>query len=127
MEKTRSKKYGLGWIFGYTKGTRAFIALFALIILIATGLEMSIAFFLRAFVDIAMGESDASLLTVGLFAAAVMGVAGIMYMLSSILSKFIYGRTERKLRTGLLDIIFTRRMRHSSGTRRRPRQPVKIP
>ena len=100
MEQSKSRKYGLGWIFKYTNGTRAYLALFALMILIATGLEMSIAFFLKAFVDIAMGESNASLLNVGLLAAAVMAVAGVMYMLSSVLSKYIYGKTERKVRTG---------------------------
>jgi len=110
MEQEKLKKYGLGWIFKYTNGTRAYLVLFALMILIATGLEMSIAFFLKAFVDIAMGESSASLLSVGLLAAAVMAVAGVIYMLSAVLSKYIYGKTERKVRTGLLDIIFSRRM-----------------
>jgi len=110
MESTKTKNYGFSWIFGQTKGTRAYIALFAVIILIATGLEMSFAFFLKAFVDIATGESTASLLNVGLIAVGVVAAAGVMYMLSSIISKYIYGRTERKLRTGLLDVIFTRRM-----------------
>jgi len=110
----RTGKYGLGWIFGHIKGTRRYIALFAVVILIATGLEMSIAFFLKAFVDIALGESSASILSVGLIAAAVMAGAGIMLMIGSVLSKFIYGRTERKLRTGLLDVIFTRKMQDIS-------------
>jgi len=110
MEESKRKKYGLGWIYGQTKGTRAYLALFAVIILIATGLEVSFAFFLKAFVDIATGESSASLLNVALLAGVVLFAAGGLYMISSVLSKYIYGRTERKLRTGLLDTIFTRRM-----------------
>jgi len=107
-------KYGLGWIFEQTKGIRWYLVLFTVIILVATGLELSFAFFLREFVDIETGESTSSLLTVGLFAGVVLIVAGIFYMLSFVLSKYIYGSTERKLRTNLLDIIFTRRMRDIS-------------
>ncbi|MCL2820658.1 MAG: ABC transporter ATP-binding protein/permease [Oscillospiraceae bacterium] len=114
MESGKTKKYGLGWIFGYIKGTRLYLALFAVIILIATGLEMSFAFFLKEFVDIALGESTSSLPGVALFAVAVMAGVGLMYMLGAVVSKFIYGRTERKLRTTLLETIFTRRMRDIS-------------
>ena len=110
MERTTSHKYGLGWIYGHTKGTRGFLSLFALIIIIATTLEVSFAFFLKEFIDIAMGESGSSLLNVGLISLAVLGSCGLMMMISSVLGKYIYGKTERKLRTGLLDTIFTRRM-----------------
>ncbi|MDR2570195.1 MAG: ABC transporter ATP-binding protein/permease [Oscillospiraceae bacterium] len=108
--KKNINKYGLGWIFEQTKGVRKHLALLTFMVLIATGLEVSFAFFLKAFVDIAIGESGASLLNVGLLAGVVIAVAGIIFMLNSILSKYIYGKTERKLRTGLLSVIFTRRM-----------------
>jgi len=110
METTKKTKYGLGWIFAQTKGIRLYLVLFTIVILIATGLELSFAFFIKEFIDIATGESSSSLLTVALLAGAALAVAGIFYMLSFILSKYIYGRTERKLRTNLLGIIFSRRM-----------------
>ena len=105
-----NKKYGLGWIFKQTKGIRPFIAIFTITVLIATGLEVSFAFFLKEFVDIATGESTASLINVGLIAGIVIGTAGIFYMLNSVLSKYIYGKTERNLRSKLLSVIFSRRM-----------------
>jgi len=110
MESTMSKKYGLGWIFGNTKGTRAFLALFAVMVIVYTSLEVSFAFFLKMFIDIAMGESNASLLNVGLVSLAVLATCGLVMMLSSIVSKYIYGKTERGLRARLLETIFTRRM-----------------
>jgi len=93
MEKTNTTKYGLGWIFQQTKGIRLYLVLFTVVILIATGLELSFAFFLKEFVDIATGESNSSLLTVALLAGAALAVAGVLYMLSFILSKYIYGVT----------------------------------
>ena len=110
METTKTKKYGLGWIFRQTKGIRVYLLLFTIVILAATGLELSFAFFLKEFVDIATGESNSSLLTVALLAGAALAVAGVFYMLSFVLSKYIYGKTERKLRTYLLETIFSRRM-----------------
>ena len=110
MELATSGKYGLGWIFRQTKGTRSYLSLFTVVVLIATALEVSFAFFLKEFIDVAMGESSTSLLTVGLLSLAVLAVCGIMVMLSSVLGKYIYGRTERGLRARLLDTIFTRRM-----------------
>jgi len=114
-----AKKYGLGWIFKQTKGVRWYLAIFTVMILIATGLEVSFAFFLKEFVDIATGDSNSSLLNVGLLSGAVLVIVGIVSMLSSIVSKYIYGKTERNIRSSLLDVIFSRRMvdisKHHTG------------
>ena len=108
--KKEKSKYGLGWIFRQTKGTRVYVVLFTIMVLIATALEVSFAFFLKGFIDIAMGESSASLLNVGLLSLVVLAVCGLVLMLSSVVAKYIYGKTERKLRTGLLSTILTRRL-----------------
>ena len=114
-----AEKYGLGWIFKQTKGIRLYLALFTIVILVATGLELSFAFFLKEFVDIATGYSDSSLLSVGLLAGVALAVAGALYMLSYVLSKYIYGKTESNIRAGLLGIIFSRKMsdisKHHTG------------
>jgi len=110
METEKKTKYGLGWIFRQTKGIRLYLVLFTVVILIATGLELSFAFFIKEFIDIATGESSSSLLNVALLAGAALAIAGIFYMLSFVLSKYIYGKTESKLRVNLLDVIFSRRM-----------------
>jgi len=110
MENTKRGKFGLGWIFEQTKGTRSYLALFTIIVIVATALEVSFAFFLKIFIDIAMGESTASLLSVGLISLAVLALCGLFLMLGSVVSKYIYGKTERGLRAGLLNTIFTRRM-----------------
>ena len=63
-KKRKKDRYGLGWIFEQTKGTRAYLAIFTVIVIVATALEVSFAFFLKTFIDIAMGESNASLINV---------------------------------------------------------------
>jgi len=110
METIKTKKYGLGWIITQIKGAKWYLLLFTGIIFFANGLEVSVAFFLKEFVDIATGESSRSILNTALLAGATVGIAGVLYMLSHVLQKYIYGRTERKLRTDLLGTIFTRRM-----------------
>jgi ABC-type multidrug transport system fused ATPase/permease subunit len=57
-----------------------------------------------------MGESNSTLLNVGLLAGGVLAVAGLFFMINSVLSKYIYGKTERSLRSKLLSVIFSRRM-----------------
>jgi ABC-type bacteriocin/lantibiotic exporter with double-glycine peptidase domain len=108
MEKEK-KAYGLGWIYKQTKGSRAHLVLLTVLVLFATGLQISLAYFLKLFIDIATGELDASLLFVGLLALAVVGGGGVFFMLISALSKYIYGKTERRLRTEMMKTVFTRR------------------
>jgi ABC-type bacteriocin/lantibiotic exporter with double-glycine peptidase domain len=110
VKQTSKNEYGLGWISQKTKGTRLQLSLYTFFILCGAGIELSIAFFLKTFIDIATGDVDASLLRVGLLAGAVIAVGGIIYLLNSILSKWIYGKIERNLRTELMDVIFSRRM-----------------
>jgi ABC-type bacteriocin/lantibiotic exporter with double-glycine peptidase domain len=110
MSRKEKPKYGLNWISAKTKGTRFHIVLYTILILVSTAVGLSMAYFLKLFVDIATGELDASLLAIGGIAVAVVAVGGLIAMLASVLSKYIYGRTERELRTELLGVIFSRRM-----------------
>ena len=103
-------KYGLKWIFSKTKGLRPQLALFTFLVLLSSATEISIAYFLKLFMDIATGESELSLLTVGVLSVAVIAVTGVFAMLISVLSKYIYGKTERNLRSELMSVIFSRRM-----------------
>ncbi|MCL2665667.1 MAG: ABC transporter ATP-binding protein/permease, partial [Defluviitaleaceae bacterium] len=102
--------YGFKWIAKKTKGMRLCLFLFTVLILIATMIELSMAFFIKLFVDTATGDADAPLLTVGLAALALIAAGSVFFVFASVLSKYIYGTTERRLRADLLDAIFSRRM-----------------
>lgn len=117
MEK--KNEYGLTWIFKKTKGIRFLFWLLILFVIINNILSVSIAYFLKLFVDVATGDLDASLLSIGTFALAAVSLVGLFTILSSILAQSIQRRIERNLNTELMSIIFTRRFidisRHHTG------------
>jgi ABC-type bacteriocin/lantibiotic exporter with double-glycine peptidase domain len=102
--------YGINWIYKKTKGARFQLALFTFLTLIGTIITISLAYFIKLFIDIATGEIEESLIRVGLIAIAVIGFGGIITVIRSILSQFIYGKTERGLRTELMSVILSRRL-----------------
>jgi len=108
----KDRKYGLGWIFSKMKGVRFLLAICVTLVLAETVLTLAIAFFLRAFVDIATGHSTLDLLTVGLVAIAVTILSGIISMVLSIMKQYVIGKTERGLRVELMSVILTRRAEH---------------
>jgi len=103
-------EYGLGWIYGQTKGTRWLLALWTILVLATVGTNMVIPFFLKWFMDIATGEATDSLLRVGLLAMAVVAVGGVVFIFRGMVYRYAEGKTERKLRMGLMDVILTRRL-----------------
>jgi ABC-type bacteriocin/lantibiotic exporter with double-glycine peptidase domain len=110
MKQKSKSEYGFTWIFKRTKGTRPLLALYTFLILCNTVAAISMAYFLKLFVDVATGDLDASLLIIGAIAVMVIAAGGIFIMLSSVVSKLIYGKIERGLRTELMSTIFSRRM-----------------
>lgn len=115
----KKDKYGLNWIFKKAKGTRFLLMLYALFVIINTGLTLSMAYFLKIFVDIATGNSDSSLVNTALLALAAMGLVGVITMINAVLTQFITGKTERNLRMEVMDIILSRRLvdisKHHTG------------
>lgn len=103
------KEYGLRWVFKRTRSTRPQLALYILLILCVTIGQISLSYFLKAFVDVATGV-DAPLLRIGGIAIAVIGAGGIVTMIASVIAKYIHGKTECSLRTELLSVILSRRM-----------------
>jgi len=108
--KNKKDKYGLNWIFNKTKGLRPHLALFTFLIIINTAITISIAYFLKLFIDVATGETEESLIYIAFLAMAVMSVSGILTVISSVLAKLIYGKTERNLRVETMRVILSRRM-----------------
>jgi ABC-type multidrug transport system fused ATPase/permease subunit len=108
--KKEKQQYTLGWIFSQTKGTRPALALFTVLTVAGAIIELTFAFFIREFINIATGISDGSLLRTGLLSIAFIAVFGLLMMINSVLSRYLYGKTERRLRSNLLNIIFTRRL-----------------
>jgi len=102
--------YGLVWIYKKTKGIRIHLAVYLILTLLGTAITLSIAYFLKLFVDIATGDADESLFLVGFLAVSVIAVGGTITMINSVLFKYIYGKTECNLRTELMSVFFSRRM-----------------
>jgi len=109
MSKQKSE-YGLGWIYQKTQGTRISLAVFSVLVIANTIITLSVAYFLKMFVDIATGDIKESLLFVGLIAISVIFAGGVITMINSVLVKCILGKTERNLRLELMDIILSRRL-----------------
>jgi len=108
--KKEKNKYGLNWILNKTKGVRPQLALYTILILINTAITISVAYFLKLFIDIATGETELSLLYIALLAMSVISAGGIITVINSVLAKLIYGKTERGLRVELMSVILSRRM-----------------
>jgi len=112
------KEYGLHWIYKKTNSLKLLL-LYAFLVIIVTFLTVSLAFFLKVFVDIATGESDKSLLVNGINALGVVFMGGIFIVISTTVAKYISGRTERGLRVEVMDIVLSRRImdigKHHTG------------
>lgn len=83
------------------------IYLFALCIPV---IQLCFAYFMKMFIDIAVGNTENSLLTVALYCAAAIILDSVAVMANSVLAKYIYGLTERELRKELMGVIVTRRL-----------------
>ena len=107
MEK---KKYGLKWIFQKTKKCRLQMIIYALLALCIPIIQLLFAYFMKLFIDVAVGSSDRSLLNIALCSIAAIIAGGAVMMINSVLAKNIYGTNENNLRTELMNIIMSRCM-----------------
>jgi ABC-type bacteriocin/lantibiotic exporter with double-glycine peptidase domain len=107
---TTKSKYGLNWIFQKTKGTRFHLVLLIFFVMLVNIITISFAYFIKIFMDIATGDIEQSLVFTGLIALAVICAGGIITIIISVIAKYIYGNTERNLRTELMDVILSRRL-----------------
>jgi len=108
MLQTDKKKYNLKWIYGRTKGTRGYLLLLALSVSIIGVLNISLAFFLKMFTDIALGELEQSLVYTGVVAVSVLVGGGLFIVVSSVIGQYITGRIERETRIELMEVILSR-------------------
>ena len=104
------KKYGFSWIYEKTKGCRPQLILYTLLVLCMPMIQLSFAFFMKLFIDIATGKINMSLFRVGLYSIASIIIGGIVMMINSVLVKLIYGKMECSLRIELMNSIFSRRL-----------------
>lgn len=104
------KRYGCSWIYEKTKGCRPQLILYTLLVLCMPMIQLSFAYFMKLFIDIATGKINMSLLRVGFYSIASIIIGGIVMMINSILVKLIYGKMECSLRTELMNVIFSRRL-----------------
>lgn len=103
-------KYGIKWIMAHTRKCRPQMIVYAFLVLCMPIIQLLFAYFMKMFIDIATGNSENSLLNAALYSIAAIIVGGIVTMINSVLAKFIYGTTEREIRTELMSVITTRRL-----------------
>ncbi|MBD5115546.1 MAG: ABC transporter ATP-binding protein [Ruminococcaceae bacterium] len=105
-----NKKYGLKWILQKTKKCRLQMIIYALLALCIPIIQLLFAYFMKLFIDVAVGSSNRSLLDIALYSIAAIIAGGAVMMINSVLAKNIYGTNENNLRTELMNIILSRRM-----------------
>lgn len=105
-----NKKYGLKWIFQKTNKCKLQMIIYAILALCIPIIQLLFAYFMKLFIDIAVGNSDMTLLDIALYSVAAIIAGGIVMMINSVLAKNIYGTNENNLRTELMEIIMSRRM-----------------
>lgn len=103
-------KYGIKWIMAHTRKCRPQMIVYAFLVLCMPIIQLLFAYFMKMFIDIATGNSENSLLNAALYSIAAIITGGIVTMINSVLAKFIYGTTEREIRTELMRVITTRRL-----------------
>lgn len=107
MEK---KKYGLKWILQKTKKCRLQMIIYTFLALCIPIIQLLFAYFMKLFIDVAVGSSERSLLDIALCSIAAIIAGGAVMMINSVLAKNIYGKNENNLRTELMNTILSRRM-----------------
>lgn len=105
-----NKKYGLKWIFQKTIKCRLQMIIYALLALCIPIIQLLFAYFMKLYIDVAVGSSEMSLFYIALYSIAAIIAGGIVMMINSVLAKNIYGTNENNLRTELMDIILSRRL-----------------
>lgn len=106
----KKDKYGFKWIMARTKKCRPQTVAYIFFALCIPVIQLCFAYFMKMFIDIAVGNTENSLLTVALYCAAAIILDGVAVMANSVLAKYIYGLTERELRKELMGVIVTRRL-----------------
>lgn len=106
----KNNKYGIKWIMAHTRKCRPQMIVYAFLVLCMPIIQLLFAYFMKMFIDIATGNSDNSLVNAALYSIAAIIAGGIVTMINSVLAKFIYGTTEREIRTELMRVITTRKL-----------------
>lgn len=105
----KKDKYDFKWIMARTKKCRPQTVTYIFFALCIPVIQLCFAYFMKMFIDIAVGNTENSLLTVALYCATAIILDGVAVMANSVLAKYIYGLTERELRKELMGVIVTRR------------------
>lgn len=106
----KKDKYDFKWIMARTKKCRPQTVAYIFFALCIPVIQLCFAYFMKMFIDIAVGNTENYLLTVTLYCATAIILDGVAVMANSVLAKYIYGLTERELRKELMGVIVTRRL-----------------
>lgn len=106
----KKNKYGVKWILAHTQKCRPQMIVYTFLVLCIPIIQLFFAYFMKMFIDIAVGDSNNSLLNVALYSITAIIAGGAVTMVNSVFAKFIYGTTEREIRMELIRVITTRRL-----------------
>lgn len=106
----KNEKYGFKWIMARTKKCRPQTVAYIFFAICIPIIQLCFAYFMKMFIDIAVGNTENSLPTIALYCAAAIILDGVAVMANSVLAKYIYGVTERELRKELMGVIVTRKL-----------------
>lgn len=106
----KKSKYNVKWILAHTRKCRLQMIVYAALTMFMPVIQLLFAYFMKMFIDIAVGNSDNSLLSVALYSITAIILGGAVMLINSVLAKSIYGITERELRTELMRVITTRKL-----------------
>lgn len=102
------KKYGFRWILLLSKGVRGLLLMLFFVSLFISFSNIAITYIIKAFVDIASGTSQRSLLITAFASICVVVLLGLLYIISEILNSHIMSRSIKKIRLIIIDNIFSK-------------------
>lgn len=106
----KRSKYNVKWILSHTKKCRPQMFAYVFSSLCMPIIQLLFTYFMKMFIDAAVGISDNSLLNIVFFSVTAIILGGEIIIVNSVLAKSIYGATERELRTELMRVITTRKL-----------------
>lgn len=93
------------WIFKQIKGSRLYLFILGVVVLISVFANISIAFILKMFIDVAMNTTTFTIFQVTLLSGCVLIIGGVMYVASSLIRAKVECNLEIKLRKSIMQAL----------------------
>lgn len=91
------------WIYQQTKGSRLYLFLLSIVVIISVITNLLIAYVLKLFIDAATNDTSLLLKDILILSSAVLIIGGLMYIAASAIRANIECNIELKIRTSIMD------------------------